>query len=189
MSPPVDAGSVYAGRRMTGGRGRRDREAFERFCTYEHKRLVGAVALVIGDVDVAADAVDEALARAWNRVRKGHDIDSLGAWIRVVAMNVAYDYHRKRALEARNLHRVADIKPAVHPQDDDLSPDVTHALRDLPRRQREIAVLHFLYDLSVKDIAYELHLAESTVKSHLQRARNALYSALEPRREELPHDA
>jgi RNA polymerase sigma-70 factor (ECF subfamily) len=120
-------------------------------------------------------------------VRKGHDIDSLGAWVRVVAMNVAYDYHRKRALEARNLHRVVDTKHAQQP-DEDLSPDVTVALRDLPRRQREIAVLHFLYDLSVKDIAYELHLAESTVKSHLHRARSALYSALESRKERLPHD-
>jgi RNA polymerase sigma-70 factor (ECF subfamily) len=174
---------------MAGGRGRRNREAFERFCTNEHKRLVAAIALVIGDPDVAADAVDEALARAWNRVRKGNDIDSLGAWIRVVAMNVAYDYHRKRALEARNLHRVADIRLASLPHEDELSPDVTVALRELPRRQREIAVLHFLFDLSVKDIAYELHLAESTVKSHLQRARNALYTALEPRKEVQSHDA
>jgi RNA polymerase sigma-70 factor (ECF subfamily) len=175
---------------MAGGRGRRNREAFERFCVDEHKRLVGAVALVIGNVDVAAEAVDEALARAWNRVRKGHDIDSLVAWIRVVAMNVAYDYHRKRALEARNLHRMVDMATPPTPHElTGLSPDITEALRELPRRQREIAVLHFIYDLSVKDIALELHLADSTVKSHLQRARNALYAALEPStREALPHD-
>src|SRR5262249_6815774 len=92
---------------MGGRRGRRADEAFERFCAEEYESIVRAVALVVGSVDVATDAVNEALARAWNRVRKGESIDRLGAWIRVAAFNVGYDQLRRRSRETKTMHKVA----------------------------------------------------------------------------------
>jgi RNA polymerase sigma-70 factor (ECF subfamily) len=158
-------------------RGRRNRDAFERFCLDEYPKLVVAVALVIGDTDTAADAVSEALARAWNRVRHGNDIDSLGAWIRVVAMNIGYDFHRRRALENKHYGAFVDDENLEH-NSWGISVDVQNALAALPRRQREVAVLHYLCDLSVATIAQELHIAEGTVKTTLQRARTTLQHTL-----------
>jgi RNA polymerase sigma-70 factor (ECF subfamily) len=165
---------------MGVGRGRRDWDAFEQFCTHEYARLVGSVALVIGDADVAADAVNEALARAWNRVRRGHDIETLGAWLRVVAVNIGYDEHRRRALERKHTPQlVRATNPSSEADAWGISLDVQDALASLPRRQREVAVLYFICDLSVASIAHELHISEGTVKTCLQRARLALHTALE----------
>ena len=136
---------------MGVGRGRRDWEAFEQFCTHEYARLVGAVALAIGDADVAADAVNEALARAWNRVRRGHDIETLGAWLRVVALNIGYDEHRRRALERKYQPRLVSGRTAAEADVDgwSVSIDIREALTSLPPRQREVAVLYFIADLTI----------------------------------------
>ncbi|HTL85766.1 MAG TPA: sigma-70 family RNA polymerase sigma factor [Acidimicrobiia bacterium] len=165
---------------MGAGSGRRDWDAFEQFCTHEYARLVGAVALAIGDSDVAADAVNEALARAWNRVRRGHDIETLGAWLRVVAVNIGYDEHRRRAVERKHTDRLVAASNSTTDADGwGVSIDVREALSGLPRRQREVAVLYFICELTVAAIAHELHISEGTVKTCLQRARLALHSALD----------
>src|SRR4051794_39038135 len=119
---------------MGGLRGRRDRAAFERFCTDEYGRLVGAIALVLSDHDVAADAVNEALARAWNRVRRGQDIESIGAWVRVVALNIARDQFRRRALERKHAATMLAI-PSVEATSE-WRLDVQAAIEALPQRQR-----------------------------------------------------
>ena len=62
---------------------------FEDFYLFDYPRLVGALRLVTGDDDAARDAVDEACARAWARLQRGHEIEVLAAWIRVVACNSA----------------------------------------------------------------------------------------------------
>jgi RNA polymerase sigma-70 factor (ECF subfamily) len=168
------------------GRGRRDWDAFEQFCTHEYARLVGAIAIAIGDADIAADAVNEALARAWNRVRRGHDIETLGAWLRVVALNIGYDEHRRRALERKYQPQLVNRETsAPDPDGWGVSIDIREALTSLPRRQREVAVLHFICDLSVASIARELHISEGTVKTCLQRARLALHTALDDGAEEV----
>src|SRR5262249_23213757 len=137
-------------------------------------------ALIVGSRDLASDAVNEALARAWIRVKRGALLEPFGAWVRVVALNVARDHLRHRAVELKHAPMlVTDVHSASDPARWGVSVDVRRALETLPPRQREVAVLHYLCDLSVDDIASELHISAGTVKTSLQRARAALKSALE----------
>jgi DNA-directed RNA polymerase specialized sigma24 family protein len=62
---------------------------------------VAAVALVTGSRPAAEDAVQEALVRAWERTRKGEAIDSLGAWVATVALNVSRSGVRRKMAERR----------------------------------------------------------------------------------------
>jgi RNA polymerase sigma-70 factor, ECF subfamily len=48
----------------------------------------------------------------------------------------------------------------------------------LPRRQREVVVLHYFLDLAVDDIAAQLNVTSGTVKTSLHRARAALATVL-----------
>jgi RNA polymerase sigma-70 factor (ECF subfamily) len=63
--------------------------------------------------------------------------------------------------------------------------DVRRALCKLTRRQREVTVLHYFCDLSVRDIAVDLHVDEGTVKTLLHRARATLGGALAHAAEEV----
>jgi len=47
--------------------------------------------LVCGSMPAAEDAVQEALARAWERSERGQDIGSLPAWVTTVARNLLRD--------------------------------------------------------------------------------------------------
>ncbi len=154
-----------------------DEEPFDKFYESEYPRLVAAIALVIDDVDLARDSVDEALARAWEQTQKGQKIECLGAWVRVVALNVARGRFRRRATERRFQSRVVHLD-LVAAEDGGLGIDVRRALARLPRRQREVTVMHYFLDLSVLDIARELKVAEGTVKTSLHRARLALSGTL-----------
>ncbi|MGH2659124.1 MAG: RNA polymerase sigma factor [Actinomycetota bacterium] len=55
--------------------------------------------------------------------------------------------------------------------------------RNLPSRQREVAVFHYFLDLDVAEVASLLGVPEGTVKSALHRARRSLARALGESRE------
>ena len=158
-----------------------DDRRLEDFFLFEYPRLVGALRLVTGDGERARDAVDEACARACERLARGRPIDVLGAWIRVVAFNVARDRLRKRRSERLARDRLARRMTNL---DGDFSADVTRtidvgvALARLPRRQREVVVLFYFLDHPVDAIALDLDIPPGTVKSALHRARTTLAELL-----------
>jgi RNA polymerase sigma-70 factor (ECF subfamily) len=164
---------------------------FDDFYVFDYPKLVSALRLVTGDDDTARDAVDEACARAWERLRRGREIDVLAAWIRVVAINGARGGLRRRASERRARARLE--ARAIPGEAESLggvadAMDVRAALVGLPRRQREIVVLFYFLDQSVATIARELNVAEGTVKAALHRAR-ALLAELLTERPARPHEA
>jgi RNA polymerase sigma-70 factor (ECF subfamily) len=186
MSPWAFARSAGILRTMGGGRGRRSWGAFEQFCNDEHARIVGAVAVIIGDVDVAEDAVSEALARAWNRVRRGIPIESIAGWVRVVAINIARDHYRRRAVEKRRMPELVATTGVDSEYDGwGVSLDVRKAVAQLPTRQREVSLLYYFFDLTVAETAAELGISVATVKTCLERARTAFKASLGGRGEEL----
>lgn len=155
---------------------------FDDFYIFDYPRLVAAVRLITGSADTARDAVDEACARAYERIERGDDIEVLGAWIRVVAINVARGGLRKRASERRAVERLTANAERTSTEPfgaSETAIDVQRLLASLPRRQREVVVLHYLLDQPIAAIAGELHIAEGTVKAALNRARHALSDALD----------
>jgi RNA polymerase sigma-70 factor (ECF subfamily) len=92
-----------------------DEAAIERFVRDDYPRLVNAVALLTGNVGVAEEMVQEALARAWAKSRRQEPIDSLSNWVTAVAFNLARSRWRRLAIERRARERTpmhADAPPA-----------------------------------------------------------------------------
>ncbi len=56
--------------------------------------------------------------------------------------------------------------------------DLRAAVRALPPRQQEAVALHYLLDMPIADTAAAMGCDEGTVKSHLARARAALYERM-----------
>jgi len=143
------------------------------FVRTEYPQVVSAVRMIAGDRDSAVDAVQEALVqllsdqeRNWPR--------NVAAWVTVVASNRARDVHRRDAVGRRV---VAKLRPSA-PEDPvarvDRDLDVLAALDSLPQRMRQVCVLHYLQDQSVRDIAVALGIGTGTVKTQLHRSRIAL---------------
>lgn len=138
--------------------------------------LVRLCYLATLDREAAADAAQEALARAWrawDRIsRPGSDP---AAWTRTVALNLCRNRWRDVARRARLTHRAWTV--ATLP-DDLPDVDLRRALRRLPVRQREAVVLHYWADLDVGACAAAMGVTSGAVKQHLSRARARLASEL-----------
>jgi RNA polymerase sigma-70 factor (ECF subfamily) len=138
-------------------------------------RLVAGLALMAGSRAAAEDAVQEAVARAWERSQRGDAIESLPAWVTRVAVNLTHSRWRRMRVEARGRDRLEPPRAAA---DTDDRLDVERALAALPRRQREATVLRYYLGMDVAEVARTLGVAEGTAKTTLFRARKALAEAL-----------
>ena len=162
-----------------------DEDTIREFLAADYPRLIAAIALVSGSRSAAEDAVQEALARAWERSERGERIESLRAWVLTVAMNLVRSAFRRMMAERRARERLGPVAShsawtggAGAPGATEERVDILRALSALPRRQREATVLRYYLDMDVSEIAAVLRIHEGTAKTTLFRARHALAEAL-----------
>lgn len=148
------------------------------FLRTQYPRIVAAVALVSGSRPAAEDAVQEALARAWERSERGEEIESLTAWVTTAAMNLARSGLRRFRAERRAKERLSFDGNLSGPGPSGARIDVARALATLPRRQREATVLRYYLGMDVKEIAAVLGVSEGSAKTTLFRARRKLAETL-----------
>lgn len=151
-----------------------DDETIREFLETSYPRLVAAVTLVAGSREAAEDAVQEALARAWERAGM-EQIRSLPAWVTKVSLNLSRSRWRRLRAEARATERLLPTS-SLAPSESPL--DVQRALTRLSRRQREVTVLRYYLGMDLSEIASVLGVSEGTVKTQLFRARRALAELL-----------
>jgi hypothetical protein len=72
---------------------------FEGFFVREHPRVLATCAALAGDLDSAAEATDEAFARAFARWETVEGMIAPGGWVQTVAINQLRRFHRRRRLE------------------------------------------------------------------------------------------
>jgi RNA polymerase sigma-70 factor (ECF subfamily) len=161
-----------------------DEEAIREFVETEYPRLVALVALACGSLSLAEDAVQEAVARAWERTERGEAIHSWKAWITVVALNLTRSQLRRIRAERRAVERLSGTGPSEPVAPEEIA-DLRRAIIALPHKQRDALILRFFLGERLSEIAEGLGLSEGAVKSTLYRARRALAQRLqEPSTEE-----
>ena len=144
---------------------------FEAWYLREHPKVVAALTWVAGDPDVAADATDEAFARAYASWRKVESMASPGGWVYRVALNVVRRRMRRASLEQRTAQPPAAVAEVV-------DHEIWSVVQQLPERQRVAVVLRYLLDLPEKEVAIAMGISRGTVASALAAARARLASWL-----------
>jgi RNA polymerase sigma-70 factor, ECF subfamily len=125
--------------------------------------------------------------RAWMRSERGEHVESLPAWVAAVALNQTRSGWR-RTMAERRARRRQPVSPAAVPGPGEDHMDVASALATLPCRQREVAVLRYLLEMSTAEVAAALGIGEGTVKSSLARARTHLVRTLAIHDDEVAND-
>jgi RNA polymerase sigma factor (sigma-70 family) len=155
----------------------------------EYQRLVWHIAWrMLQQRQEAEDCSQEVFLRVHQNLKQYRGESALGTWIGRVAFSVALRMAQKRKLR---LDIPSDFEPelafehissgedvqSAHAESEQLQA-LYCAIEQLPSLPRTVLSLHYREGLSITDIASMLDCPEGTVKSHLNRGRNRLKSAL-----------
>jgi RNA polymerase sigma-70 factor (ECF subfamily) len=129
-----------------------------------------SLALALGDVGLADEAVDEAMTRAVARWDTVSGYDRPEGWLYRVGLNWARGVFRKRRYEL-----LSDLEASSRVWDDPLpDPDLIEAVGRLSLKLRAVVVARYHLDFSTGEVAEALGIPEGTVKSRLSRALDQL---------------
>jgi RNA polymerase sigma-70 factor (ECF subfamily) len=157
---------------------------FTAFYAEARDPVARAVAVTIGDTDLAVEAVDEAMVRAYQRWARVSEFENPGGWVYRVALNWATSVLRRRRRplpSAGGRSRISEPPVASEP-------DVLRAVAELDVRQRAVVVCRYVLGWSEAETAAALSTPVGTVKSRLHRANRYLSTRLAHLRAE-DHDA
>lgn len=151
------------------------------FCLRQHPRLVRALDLHLGDLDLAEDLAQETLMVVCRRWRKVATARSPSAYAYRIAFNLANSHFRRRKAEAK-AHRTLVAGRPTDVSAEEVARDLAlrEALASLPRKERAAVVLHHYVGYRVAEIAPLLGTTAGTVKSLLHRGRGRLRQHLAP---------
>ncbi|MCY1139225.1 RNA polymerase sigma factor [Actinoplanes sp. Pm04-4] len=138
-------------------------DGFEAFYRAHVDRIYRALAVTLRRDDLAHEAVDEAMARAYAKWPVVGSLDNPAGWVFRVGLNWATSFWRK-------LRRESPLPvDADHPVSDTTPTGALFMLAELPLPQRAVITCRVLLDLSTAETAEALGLTEGTVKSRLSR--------------------
>ena len=126
-----------------------------------------AYGLLLNRTD-CADAVQEALLRAWEKRRTLKDESLFRTWLVRILINECYTLLRRRK-RAIPLDEIPE--PAAPP---DANRELHDAIARLDKTFRLPVVLHYMEGYSVSEVASMLHLPVGTIKTRLFKARKLL---------------
>jgi RNA polymerase sigma-70 factor (ECF subfamily) len=161
---------------------RGERLAFELLVERHEQRMYTLAARVLGSREDAADAVQDALVRAWLALPKFRGDARFSTWLYRIVVNAAHDVRAKRRETAfEEPPEPADPRDRFAEQE--LSGELQRALDALEESYRVAVVLYDVLGCSYKEIAEMTGVAEGTVKSRIFRGRTELAERLGTARE------
>jgi len=159
---------------------RGDRQAFADLARASGARLDATARLILRDPDLAQDAVQETLIRAWRSLPGLRDPDAFDHWLHALVAHACLELIRKRK---RRVIEV-ELSPADDPSTLDTSgliadrDQLERALDRLEPEIRAVVVLYYYLDLPLARIADVLGIPVGTVKSRLHRSLGLMRSTM-----------
>lgn len=125
---------------------------------------------MLGREPDCADAVQEALTRAWQRRSSLRNPEKFKPWLMRILVNTCNDILRRQSRQTL----LAD-EELLNQEDTPSDPlSVREAIECLKPEWRTVILLHYLEGCSVSEIAQMLQIPQGTVKSRLMYARKRL---------------
>ncbi len=145
-----------------------------------HREPIGrALALTLGDTDLAAEATDEAMARAYLRWSQVSSMENPAGWTYRVGLNWGRSAIRRLRRPRVVVHDAETVEqPAV------VEPSLVAALERLNVKHRSVVVCRYLLGYSDAETAQALAMRPGTVRSCLHRALRTLALELDHLRDD-----
>ncbi|MGB2692416.1 MAG: sigma-70 family RNA polymerase sigma factor [Thermodesulfobacteriota bacterium] len=128
--------------------------------------------------DDADDLLQEIFIKIHSNLEQLEDEKKLAPWIYQIVRNSLTDYYRKKRLETSELDEENTASLEIETDDDIYSACVSGCLKvfidRLPEKYKEPLVLSDIKEIKQKDIAEQMELSYSGLKSRVQRGREMI---------------
>ncbi len=174
MTAPTDRDLIQRARRGAN-------DAFGELVTRYQTGVFNVCYRMLHERGEAEDLTQETFMRAYDRLHTFDLEREFGPWIRRVAANLCLNHLEAQKVTAPlDEERDADesARPEKQVEVKERSAQVRTALASLPPHYRAVVELRHYQELSYDEIAAELNIPLSDVKSHLFRARKILAEQL-----------
>ncbi len=158
-----------------------DRDSFAVIVERYKTQIYSLMYRYSGSVEDAADMTQDVFCRSFEQLESYREQKSFFAWLYTLALNYARDWSRKRSTRTRTLDRYSkeyansEMKtPERIIEADQQIRGLVSALELLADDRREMVLLKYRHERSIKEIAEIFELSESAVKMRLHRALEEL---------------
>lgn len=164
---------ILVARALRGDQGAFD-DIFERY----GELMLRTAYRIVGDRDLAEDAVQNALIQAWQHLPSLREAGVLRSWLIRIVVNQCISLKRRLARSTMFLYQsIAEQETALASQVAadargylELSWDLMQLVEQLPVKQRSIILLHYYQGMTLPEIAQRMHISKNTLKKRLQAA-------------------
>jgi RNA polymerase sigma-70 factor (ECF subfamily) len=157
-----------------------DHDAFTLLVDLSIARLDTAARLVLRDRELARDAVQETLIRAWRDLPGLRDPARFDAWLHRLTVNACLDLARRRRRRVIEVELPRIDLPGLPDPSGELADRqlLDEALRRLDDRHRAVVVLHYYLGMPLPEVAAALRIPAGTAKSRLHYALASMRAAV-----------
>jgi len=161
-----------------------DTECYGELVRRYRDRYARYAARMLGSLDVAEDAVQDAFVRAYDQLAQCRDPDNFAGWFFLILRNRCFAERRRRAREGpAPLDVAAATVPAPGRSDGAVErleqrQALQRALLELTPEQREVFVLKHVEELSYEEIAARVGVSVASLKMRMHRAYDRLRAQL-----------
>lgn len=134
--------------------------------------------VVVGDLELADEAVAAAWPIAWRTLDRLHDPERLRSWLISIAANQARQMARAR--RRRTVREIAVTPPdqAVHARDQEAAIDLQRALATLSPDDRALLALRYVAGFDSNELARATGLSPSGTRAKLARLLDRMRTEL-----------
>ena len=156
-------------------------QAFQSF----EAELLGMLYHVLGNMEDARDACQEAFIRCWKRQDTLHEIQNVRAWVFRIAYNISLDIRKSAWRKRRQTlgDQTENIATTENRPDSEMLKNeeliqVRETIRSLEQGEREVFLLRQNGEMSFEQIAQTLDIPIGTAKTRMRRAVMKLHDIL-----------
>lgn len=155
-------------------------EAYYELVSLYGNRLLRTSFLMVKDEADAEDIVQETFVKVFNSIKGFKGKSSLYTWIYRISQNIIKDRLMSQIYTIPYENNEVDFKTPEEITMSNIDSDILKSeLDNLNFIYKQVLVLFYFDDLSIKDISLILEEKEGTIKSKLSRGRVLLKKALE----------
>ena len=163
-----------------------DEGAFTTLVKKYQKSVHALVWRKVGDFHIAEEITQDTFLKAYQKLATLKNPNQFAGWLYVIADRLCIAWHRKQkppmeSLETTSGEEIEESSYRHYEDEQRQEASIEHRqgyirslLEKLPESERTVVTLHYLGEMTTKEISNFLGVSVNTIKSRLQRARNRL---------------